>query len=61
MIFASEKSHQDQSDYSQFLFNKIFKVNKNIFFLVKKIEIQVIVFMIMFTRSSERIFNPRVI
>ena len=34
------------------------KLLKNRFFLVKKLEIQVIVFMIMHTRSSERIFNP---
>ena len=34
------------------------KFIKNRFFLVKKLEIQVIVFMTMLTRSSERIFNP---
>ena len=31
---------------------------RNILFLVKKREIQVFVFIIMFTRSLERIFNP---
>ena len=36
---------------------KIFKVNKKQIFLGKKLEIQVIVFMIMLTRPSERIFN----
>ena len=33
---------------------KIFEVNKKQIFLVKKWEIQVIIFMIMLTRSSER-------
>ena len=37
---------------------KRFEVNKNRFFPVKIWEIQVIVVMIMLTRSSYRIFNP---
>ena len=46
------------SDNSQqCLFKNIFGVNKNRFFLVKKLYIQVNVFMIMLTCSSERIFN----
>ena len=53
---ASEKSHQNLSDYNQFLFKKRFQDNKDRFFLIKKLEIQIIVFMIMLTRSSERIF-----
>ena len=35
-----------------------FKLIKNRFYLVEKLEIQVIEFMIMLTRSSERIVNP---
>ena len=45
-------------NFIQFLFKKYLKLIKNWFFLVKKIEIQVIAFMSMLTRSSERIFNP---
>ena len=44
---------------SEFLLKKRFEVTKKQIFLVKKLEIQVIVSMIMLTRSSERIFNPK--
>ena len=37
------------------IFRRLHRKKKN---LVKKLEIQLIVFMIMLTRSSERIFNP---
>ena len=57
-MIASEKSHQNLSDYNQFLFKKDLKLTKNRFFLVKKWVIVVTVFMIMLSRSSERIFNP---
>ena len=57
-MIALEKSHQNLSDHNQILFRNRFKVNKNRFFRVNKLEIQVIVFMIMLTRSSEMIFNP---
>ena len=53
---ASEKSYQNLSYYNQFLFNKRFEVNKKKL-SSEKWEIQVIVFMIMLTGSSERIFN----
>ena len=53
----SEKSHQNILDYNQFLFKTRFEVNKKQIFLVKKLEIQVIVFMIIFTCSSKMIFN----
>jgi len=57
-MIASEKSHQNLSDYNQFLFEKSFEIDKNQIFLSKKLEIQVIAFIIMLTRSSQRIFNP---
>ena len=42
-MIASEKSHQNPSDYNQFLFTEIFQVeNKQKKFPVKKLEIQVI-------------------
>ena len=47
-----KKTHQNLSDYKEFLI---------IFFLCfssEKREIQIIVFIIMLTRSSERIFHP---
>ena len=50
-MIASEKSHQNLSDYSQFRLKKRFEVNG-------KMKIRVNITMIMFTRSSERIFNP---
>ena len=54
-----EKKHQNLLDYNQILFKKRFKVNKKTDFLLRRNEkIQVIVSMIMLTRSSERIFNP---
>ena len=56
-IIASEKLHENLSNYNQFLLKKKkFEVKKR-YFLVKKLEIKVIVFMIMLTHSSERIFN----
>ena len=73
-MISSEKSHQNLLDYNEFLFKKDLKLMKNEKFrwksgkgstfqvlfqvLVEKWEIQVIVSMIMLTRSSERIFNP---
>ena len=44
-MIASEKSHQNLSDYNQYLFEFFF-------------EIQIILFLIMLTRFSERIFDP---
>ena len=35
-MIASEKSHQNQSDYSQFLFEKRFEVNKKHIFSSEK-------------------------
>ena len=57
-MIASEKSNQNLSVYNHFLLKKRFKVNKKQIFLVKKLEIQVIVYMIMLTRSQESISNP---
>ena len=55
---ASEESHQNLSIYNQFLFIKIFEVNKKQIFLAKKSEIEFNIFMIMLTRSLQMIFNP---
>ena len=44
--------------YPLFYSKKDLKLVKNRFFLVKKLEIQVIISKIMPTRSSKRIFNP---
>ena len=57
-MIISEKSHQNLSDYNQFLFKKRFEFDKKQIFSSEKWEIQVIVFMIMLTRSSKRSFNP---
>ena len=57
-MIVSEKSYQNLSDYIQLLFKKYRKLIKKWLLLVKKWEIQVIISMIMLTRSSERIFNP---
>ena len=57
-MIASEKPHQNLSDFNQFLFKEIFAVNKKQIFQVKNREIQVIVYMIMLICSSEKIFNP---
>ena len=57
-MIASKKLHQNLSDYNQFLSQKKIQVNKKQILSVKKLEIQVIVFIIMLTRFSERIFNP---
>ena len=35
-MIPSEKSHQNLSDYNQFVFKNIFEVNKKQIFLVKK-------------------------
>ena len=43
---------------STFYSKKYFNLIKKKLFLVKKLEIPVIIFMIMLIRSSERIFNP---
>ena len=48
-----------KSDYKQFLLKKYLNlIEKKGLFLVEKWEIQVIISMIMLTRSSESIFNP---
>ena len=57
-MIPSEKPHQNLCENNLFLFKKRFEVIKNKFIQVKKLEIQVIVFIIMLTRSSERILNP---
>ena len=57
-MISSEKSNQNLSDYNKFLFKKRFEVNKKQIFSSEKIrKIQVIVFVIMLTHYSERIFN----
>ena len=38
-MIASEKSHQNLSDYDQFLFKERFKVKKDRYIPVKKLEI----------------------
>ena len=53
-MVESEKSHQISSDDNQIIFKNVFEVNKSRFFLVKKLEIQIIVSMIMLSRSFER-------
>ena len=58
-MIALENSHQNMSDYNQSLSEIFFEVNKKQIFLgMKKWEIKIILYMVMFTRSSERIFNP---
>ena len=57
-MIASEKSHQNISEYSQILLKKYMKLIKKKIVQVKKREIKIIGFMIMLTRSSEGIFNP---
>ena len=57
-MITLEKLHQNLLDYNPILFKKIFEVNKKIKILVKKGQIQVILFMIMLTRSLKTIFNP---
>ena len=57
-MIASEKSHQNISDYYQFLLKKNLKLMENFKInSIEKLKIQVIVFMIKLTRSSERFFN----
>ena len=53
-MIVLKKSHQNLSDYMQFLFKKRrFELNKKWdFCLVKKLEIQEIIAIIMLTRSS---------
>ena len=51
-MIASEKSHQNLSDYNQFLFKKRIQVDKKQIFSCEKLEIQVRVFKIMLTHSS---------
>jgi len=59
MIVSENSSHQNLSDYIQFLFKKkIGSDKKKGLFLVKKGEIQVIITVIMLIPSLERIFNP---
>ena len=57
-MITLEKLHQNLLDYNPILFKKIFEVNKKIKILVKKGQIQVILLMIMLTRSLKTIFNP---
>ena len=58
-MIVSEKSHQNLSDYFQLFLNKRFEFNiKKRLILVKKLEIQVIISMIMLTHSSKWICNP---
>ena len=52
-MIASEKSHHNLSDYTQFLFKQRFEVKKLIFFSGEKMRNS-----IMLTRFPERIFNP---
>ena len=56
-MIASAKSYQNLSDYNQFLLKKI-QVDKKQIFSSEKWEIQVMVFIIMHARFSERNFNP---
>ena len=55
LVIESEKLQQKISDYKQVCSKKDLKLLKKN--LVKKCDIHGIVFMIMLTRSSERIFN----
>ena len=58
-MIVSKKSHQNLSKYNQFVLkNKIWTYKKEGWFLVKKGKIQVIIYMIMLIRFSERIFMP---
>ena len=57
-MIASEKTHQNLSDYKQSALKKNVKLIKNRYFLVKNGEIQVIISVNMLTRSSDRIYNP---
>ena len=58
-MIASEKNQiKIYQTTTCFYSKKDLKLIKNSFFLVKKWEILVIICMIMFTRSSDRIFNP---
>ena len=56
-VIASVRTDSNLSDCNQFLFKNRFKFNKYIFFIVKKWEIQAIIFLITLTRYTERIFN----
>ena len=56
MMIASEKSHQNISDYIQFSLKKNFNLVKKELFLVKIQEIQLNTTMILLTRSPERFF-----
>ena len=60
-MIASEKSHQNPSDYKQFLFKKRFiKINKKQFFFSGEtiINSDNCIYDLL-TRSSERILNPK--
>ena len=60
-MIALKNSHQHLSDCNQFLFKKrieFYKNNNKMKFSSEKIRNSIIVFMIMLTRYSERIFNP---
>ena len=57
-MIASKKTQQNTSGCNPFLFEKGFKLNKKLTFLVKHWEIQVIVSIFMLTRFSQMIFNP---
>ena len=59
MMIVSEKiTSKFIKLYSVFIKKKDLKLIRNGFFLVKKWEKQVIIFMIMLTGSSKRIYNP---
>ena len=55
-MIALEKTHQNSSDYNQFLLRKRFEVNKKQIFSTETI--RMIVYMIMLTRSMERVSYP---
>ena len=57
-MIVSEKSYQNNSDYVQFVIKNRFEVDKKGIISSKKWLIQVIISIIVLTRSSERIFNP---
>ena len=56
-MIVSKKSLEVLSEYVEILFLKVLNFIKNELFLVKKWEIEVIISMILLTRSSERILN----
>ena len=58
-MIVSEKSHQNLSEYIQFLINKhLYSIKKRTISSEKMRNSGNYNYMIMLTRSSERIFNP---